>query len=154
MERGDIALLFSGIMCAFVVIEKLFGGGNKLANKFHEFSTKASEQITALRVEVFNKVELIDSNYRVGLDAITSNIHRMELGFMEMRAKLAEEYMRSESFHKATEELKRDFKDANREVKDDMKEGFDRVEKTLDALSQSVEAARKSSNQSNRRAHS
>lgn len=151
MERGDIALIFSGIMCAFLVFEKLFGGGSKLANKFHDLSTNTTNQVSLLRTEVFSKVESIDSMYRVGLDAIVANQHRAEIGFLELRAKLAEEYMRAENFHKAADELKRDFKDANREIKEDMKDGFEEVKRQLSEMAQAIEAARKSTNQSHRR---
>lgn len=144
MDNGTIALIFTAITCFAMLIEKIFGGGNKLANKFHDLEKQTTVEINALRESFHNKMSSIETNYRVSGEAVMSNIHSLREGLLQFRAQLAEDYMKSDNFDNATKELKRDFKDANKELKDDMKEGFDRVQKTLDDMASAIEAARKS----------
>lgn len=146
-----IAVAFSGITMFVMIGEKIFGGGNKLAGAFHKLETRTTEQINAVRNEFYLRTDEMSANYRVGVEAIKANIHELQIGLLEFRAKMAEDYMRRDSYHKATDEIKRDFKDANAEIKADMKDGFDRVEKTLGNLEQSIEAARRNGNNKNAR---
>lgn len=143
-----IALAVSIVVSLLGFGEKIFGGGNKLARAFAELDKKKTEEITLLRNEFYQRVETHDGNYRVGLDAITANIHAMQLGLLEFRAKMAEDYMRRDSYYKASEDLKRDFKEKHDDLKDDMNKGFSAVKEQLDTMAQAIEAGRKSTSRS------
>lgn len=123
--------------------EKLFGGGNKLAAKFAQLDKDKTAEVTALRLELLQKIETRDNNARVGFEAVTANMHIIKEALLENRAKMAEEYMRRDSYYKASEELKRDFKEKHDDLKDDMNKGFASVKDQLDAMAQAIEAGRK-----------
>lgn len=161
-----ITLAVSIISALYVVGEKLFGGGNKLAAKFGslelkhtqdiaaikekhaqdmaEIHNKHAEQLAQIRNEFYQRTETSDSNTRMGIQTITNNIHILEKGVLEFRAKMAEEYMRRESFYKAAGEITANFKELNSATRTEMHDSFARVEKTLDELAQSFEAVRRS----------
>lgn len=154
-----IALAITIIGNLAVLGEKLFGGGNKLANKFAALELKHvsdialieathTKELSTLRNEFMGRCELSDSNTRMGITTITNNIHLLEKGLLEFRAMMGENYMRRDSFYKAADEIKTNFKELNNATRDEMKSGFERVEKTLDELGQSIEANRKARNAS------
>lgn len=153
-----VAVAFGGITLAATLIKDIFGGGTKLANKFHSLETNTNTAMTAhkekfdaeimkVRTDFLMRSETYEGNSRVGLEAITASIHTLREAALEQRAKMAEEYMRRDSFYKATDELKRDMKEKNDELKNDMKDGFERVEKTLGDMAQAIELSRKTRNQ-------
>lgn len=144
MDHSTIAIIISVIVLLISLGKDLFGGGNKLASKFSGLKEETTAKITALRMEFVTSRETSDANSRIGMDAITANIHRMELGLLEFRAKMAEDYMRRDSYYKASEELKRDFKEKHDDLKEDVSRGFASVKDQLDAMAQSIEAGRKS----------
>lgn len=159
---------FSGLTLLGTFAKDIFGGSAKLANKFHDMkdATKLeidklketysveinnlkerySAETSRIRTDFLQRSETYESNARVGNEAVVSNIHALREGLLEFRAKMAEEYMRNEHYNKATDELKRDFKEQKEELKSDMKDGFERVEKTLGEMTQAIELARKSRN--------
>ncbi len=122
-HAATIALIFSGITLVVMVGEKLWGGGNKLAGMFAKLDKDTTAAIAAIKAELTQRVDTYEDNYRVGLDAIRANIHAMQIGLLEFRAKMAEEYM-----HKG------DYGVGVSEIKNDMKAGFDRIEKRLDRI--------------------
>lgn len=148
MDNSTIAIIFTGIGLAVMLAEKLFGGGNKLAAKFASLEKETTAEITTLRMEFVEKYDRNNSNSRVGFDAITANIHALQLGFSEFRAQMAENYMRRDSFYKATDELKKDFNEKHGDLKADVHRGFQDVKDQLDAMSQAIEAGRKSTSRS------
>jgi hypothetical protein len=118
-----IALVFSGITMLVMVGEKLFGGGNKLAAMFAKLDKETTAAIALIKSDLTLRVDNYEDNYRIGLDAIRANIHAMQIGLLEFRAKMAEEYM-----HKG------DYSVGVKEIKSDMREGFDRIEKRLERI--------------------
>lgn len=118
-----IAVCLSAITLIVMVGEKLFGGGNKLATMFAKLDKETTAAIASLRSDMATKVDNYEDNYRVGMAAITANIHAMQIGLLEFRAKMAEEYM-----HKG------DYGAGVKEIKTDMREGFDRIEKRLERI--------------------
>lgn len=133
-------------MAALGIAEKIWGGGNALAGKFATLKEDTTAQISTVRNDHQEKLDEYAQNTRVGVDSIRSNIHLLEKSILESRLELAQQlqlYMRRESFYKATDDLKRDFKDANTEIKSNMKDGFARIETTLGEMTQAIEAARK-----------
>jgi hypothetical protein len=120
---GIIAVSLSAITLLVMVGEKLFGGGNKLAAMFAKLDKETSADMAALRADLTKRVDDYESNYRVGLDAMRANIHAMQIGLLEFRAKMAEEYM-----HKG------DYGSGVNEIKSDMRSGFDRIEKRLERI--------------------
>lgn len=106
-----------------MVGEKLFGGGNRLAAMFAKLDKDTTAEMAKLRSELTQRVDVYEDNYRVGLEAIQANIHAMQIGLLEFRAKMAEEYM-----HKG------DYGAGVNEIKSDMRAGFARVEQRLERI--------------------
>lgn len=114
-----IAVSFSGVTLLVLVGEKLFGGGNALAAKFHKLDKETTAANTLLRTELLAKIELYEDNYKVGMDAITANIHALQMGLLEFRAKMAEQYVAKGGLD---------------DIKADMRRGFDDVGKRMSEL--------------------
>src|SRR4051812_16547665 len=108
-----ISLAVAVTMAVLGIAEKLWGGGNALASKFNKLERETSAAIAMVRNEYQIKLDTYAENTRVATASIISNIHLLEKGILEFRLLMAEQYMRRDSFYKATDELKRDFKDAN-----------------------------------------
>lgn len=131
------------LMALVLIAEKLFGGGNALASKFANLKEDTNTKITAIRTEFIELNNIHATNARVGFEAITANIHSLQLGFSDFRAMMAETYMRRESFYKAAERIELAFDKKNSELKVDMKDGFARLEKQIDDVTQIIEENRK-----------
>jgi hypothetical protein len=118
-----IAVSLSAITLLVMVGEKLFGGGNRLAAMFAKLDKEMTAEMAALRADLTKRVDEYESNYRVGVDAMKASIHAMQMGLLEFRAKMAEEYM-----HKG------DYGTGVNEIKNDMRAGFNRLEQRLDRI--------------------
>ena len=141
-----IAVCFAGLTFVANIVEKIFGGSAKLASNFHLLDKATTTQIQQLRDEFLSRVLSNSDNARVGFEAITSNIHMIQLGHAEFRAKMAEElnnYMKIRTFDDIKAELKREFNEKHNDLKADMHDGFDRLEKSVEAVSMAIESARK-----------
>lgn len=123
MTEGQIAILISGFMLVLVAAEKLFGGGNGLANRFSKLKEDTTKDISDLRRELTLRVDEYEDNYKVGLDAITSNIHALQLAALDFRAKMAEEYVRQGGLE---------------HIERRMSDGFAKVEKRMSELQDMV----------------
>lgn len=121
-----VAVSLSALTLIVMVGEKLFGGGNRLASMFAKLDKETTADMAALRAELTKRVDEYESNYRVGLDAMRASIHAMQIGLLEFRAKMAEEYM-----HKG------DYGTGVNEIKNDMRAGFTRLEQRLDRIEHS-----------------
>jgi hypothetical protein len=142
MDSSTIAIIFTGIGLVVMLVEKIFGGGNKLASAFSSLKESTTKEITDLRLEFLQKIELRDNNARVGFEAVTANMHIIKEALLENRAQVAENYMRRDSYYKASDELKRDFKEKHDDLKDDMNKGFAALKDQLDAMAQAIELGR------------
>jgi hypothetical protein len=109
-----------------IVGEKLWGGGNRLAAMFAKLDKETTAEIADMKAKLTERVDAYEDNYRVGLEAMRANIHAMQIGLLEFRAKMAEEYM-----HKG------DYGAGVKEIKTDMHEGFKRLEARLDRIEHS-----------------
>lgn len=121
-----IAVVFSGLSLFVIVAEKLWGGGNALAAKFHLLDKETTAAIASVRTELSNRVEECEKVATVGFDSIKSNIHAMQLGLLEFRAKIAEElhlYIRKDDYNAGLDSMRRD-----------MRDGFQRVDTQLGQL--------------------
>jgi hypothetical protein len=127
METSYIAIAVSILTLLVIVVEKVFGGGNALASKFAKLDKSTDERITALRLELSTKVDEYEDNYAVGLDTIKANIHAMQIGLLEFRAKMAEEYMRKPDHNLWVVDFRRE-----------LHEGFEQVEKRLERMENSM----------------
>lgn len=114
-----------------MVGEKLFGGGNRLAAMFAKLDKDTTAAIGDLRTELTRRVDEYEDNYRVGLDAMRASIHALQMGVLEFRAKMAEEYL-----------PKGDHGEGVREIKNDMREGFGRLEQRLERIERAERAER------------
>jgi hypothetical protein len=141
-----IAVIFAGLTFVTNIVEKIFGGSTRLAQSFHSLDVKTTAAIQSLRDEILNRVSSTSDNARVGYEAITANIHSLQLAHLEFRAKIAEQfqdYMKISTFDDIKAELKREFNEKHNDLKADMHEGFERLEKSVEAVSMSIESARK-----------
>ncbi|WP_445488563.1 hypothetical protein [Rhodopseudomonas sp. RCAM05734] len=123
---ATIAVCLSAITLVVMVGEKLFGGGNRLAAMFAKLDKETTAAIAQMRTDMTQRVDVYEDNYRIGLDAIQANIHAMQIGLLEFRAKMAEEYM-----HKG------DYGAGVKEIKVDMRESFARIEHRLERIERS-----------------
>lgn len=106
-----IAIVFSGVTLLVLVGEKLFGGGNALAAKFHTLDKETTAAIAAVRTELNNKIDEYEGVSTVGFEAIKNNIHAMQLGLLEFRAKMSEDlhsYIRKDDYNTGVSDIKRD----------------------------------------------
>lgn len=111
MIESYIAIAFSGITLLVLVGEKMFGGGNALAAKFHLLDKEVSAAIAAVRAELNNKIDEYEGVSTVGFETIKNNIHAMQIGLLEFRAKIAEElhaYIRKDDYNAGISDVKRD----------------------------------------------
>lgn len=117
---------------AFVMIKLVWGG-----------ATAHHEGIASVRSDLVSRIELQSSNIGNVVSNIGDRIHQLEIKAMEFRAIAAETYMRRDAYHKATDEFKRDVKEAHDDLKVEMHAGFSRLEEQINAVSQSIEENRK-----------
>ncbi len=114
-----IAIAFSGVTLLILVAEKLFGGGNALAEKFHSLDRETRLAIADVRRELSTKADEYEKISTVGFDAIRANIHAMQIGLLEFRAKIAEElhlYIRKDDYNAGISDVKRDVQNGFRSV--------------------------------------
>ena len=134
MESSNVAIIaviISAVTMLVMVGEKLFGGGNRLAAMFAKLDKETTQAIDKLRTDLTGRVDEYEDNYRVGLEAMRANIHAMQIGLLEFRAKMAEEYL-----------PKGDHGEGVREIKNDMRAGFSRLEQRLERIER-IERAEK-----------
>jgi len=122
-----LAVCFAGLALVVQVAEKIFGGGNALAAKFHRLDKETSAALAALEARVMTKIDEYEDNYVVGAEAIRSNIHALQLGLLEFRAKMAEEYVAKGGLD---------------DIKQDMRRGFEAVDKRMGELQDMIMWAR------------
>lgn len=117
-----IATIVSVLSLLVVVGDKLFGGGTALANKFHALDREVSTAIIALersqsaalekvRNDVNNRIDEYEKVGTLGFDAIKANIHAMQIGLLEFRAKMSEDlhhYIRKDDYNAGVAGVERD----------------------------------------------
>lgn len=135
--------LLTAALQAGTLFKLVWGGGAQHQSQFATLEKACSESLIAVRNELALKIENQSSNVGNVVANISDRIHGLELKAMEARALAAETYMRRDSYHKATDEFKRDVRDSHAGLKRDMESGFERLEGQLDAVSQSIEAGRR-----------
>jgi hypothetical protein len=113
-----IALGVSVLTLLLLTGKEIFGGGNALAAKFAELDKSTTTEISKLRVELTARVDNYEDNYGVGLDAIKSSIHAMQLGLLEFRAKMAEDYMHKDDYAAGITDVKSQLRDSFKKVED------------------------------------
>ena len=156
-----IAVIISAIAVLYGVLKDVFGAGNSLATKFSSFKEETKKDISEYRLSLENRLSAmtnaqmqmrLDFNanvsealntQKIGFDAVTANIHELQTGLLKFRAEMAENYMRRDSYYKAADEVKKDFKERTDDIRRDMAENFKRVEKQLDDMTQVIEANRR-----------
>ncbi len=140
MTAAEIGMLAGmGLQCVglAVVLIKLVWGG----------ASAHYEGIAVVRNDLIARIELQSTNVGNVVANIGDRIHQLELKTMEFRAIAAETYMRRDAYHKATDEFKRDVRDAHDDLKTEMHAGFTRLEEQIGAVSASIEENRKAQRQ-------
>ena len=114
-----VAILISGLTLVILVVEKVFGGGNALANKFHQLDKEIRTAVTEVRIELANKVDNYENQAVTGFETTRANIHAMQLALLEFRARISEDlhtYMKKDDYNQGIAELKRDLQAGFRSV--------------------------------------
>jgi hypothetical protein len=114
-----IAIIFSGVTLLILVGEKLFGGGNALANKFHALEKDTTTAVAAVRQELSARIDEYEKVATVGFDSFRANMHAMQLGLLESRAKMAEDlhvYIRKDDYNQGISDVKREVHNGFRSV--------------------------------------
>lgn len=138
------AALGVNTLSLLVVLGKLVWGGSQgLQAQFALLKETCADSVTLCRNDLLAKLELQSTNVGNVIANVGNRIHDLELKAMEARALAAETYMRRDSYHKATDDFKRDVRDANTELKKEMHAGFDELKDQIGAVSMSIEANRK-----------
>ncbi len=118
-----IAIAISALTLIVLVAEKLWGGGNALAAKFHRLDKETTTAIASVRNELATKIDEYEGAATLGFEAVRANIHAMQIGLLEFRAKIAEDlhaYIRKDDYNAGVSDVKRD-----------MQVGFARVDERL-----------------------
>lgn len=118
-----VAIFISAITLVVLVAEKLFGGGNALANKFHQLERETNTNLTEVRKELLSKVENYESQSSVGFEAMRSGVTEMRMALLEFRATVSENlhmYIRKDDYNTGIGDIKRDMADGFRSMGDRM----------------------------------
>lgn len=132
---------------AGLLVKLVWGSASSHHGQLSLLEKACGEGLTACRNEFLAKLEQQSTNIGNVVANISDRIHGVELKAMEARAIAAETYMRRDSYHKATDEFKRDVRDAHTELKQEMHAGFDEVKEQIGAVSMSIEENRKAQRQ-------
>lgn len=144
LEQGILlaGFIISTILSAGTMFKLIWGGAASHQSQFNALDKACEQSVLAVRNEMLAKFEGQSVNIGNVVANIGNRIHDLELQAANARATAAETYMRRDSYHKATDEFKRDVRDAHADLKQDMDAGFDKIERQLDAMSQAIEAGR------------
>ncbi|MGZ5988117.1 MAG: hypothetical protein ACXWLZ_03595 [Rhizomicrobium sp.] len=115
MDSNTIAILalcLSGILFAFNVFDRIWGGGSKAATAQAAIKEYVNTAIAELRKDVFLRHDTSEGNVGQSLVALKDMAHQMQLDAVTFRAMSAETYMRRDSYYKAMSELKADVNSA------------------------------------------
>lgn len=122
MTAGEIVTaIVSGLALMIVIIEKLWGGGNALAAKFHKLDKETSAAVAALETKVMLRIDNYQGNAGVGFEATKNSIHEMQKALLEFRAKIAEDlhlYIRKDDYNAGIGDIKRDVQNGFRGVEE------------------------------------
>lgn len=114
-----IAILISALTLVVLVAEKLFGGGNALAARFHRLDKDVTDAIAEVRKELTAKIDEYEDNAGVGFETIKNNIHEMQIGLLKFRAEISESlhlYIRKDDYNAGLQGIKRDVLNGFRSV--------------------------------------
>lgn len=106
-----VAVGVSLLTFLLVAAEKIFGGGNALANKFHVLDKDTTAAISEVRRELHLRLDEYEGTCRVGFEAVKNNIHAMQTGLLEFRASMSESlhsYIRKDDYNAGLGDIKRD----------------------------------------------
>lgn len=138
-----VGLGLNTVGLAIVLFKLVWGSAASHHLQFATIKESCANGIMAARNELMAKMELQSSNIGNVIANVGDRIHQLELKAMEFRAIAAETYMRRDSYHKATDEFKRDVRDAHDDLRDQMLAGFQELKAHIGAVSMSIEENRK-----------
>lgn len=124
MDLGPyVAIIISALTLVVLVVEKVFGGGNALAGKFHTLERDTNDRIAGVEREIRQQVMEYEKLSTVGFEATRNAITEIRVGLLELRAHTSESlhaYIRKDDYHAGINDVKRD-----------MRDGFDRMDNRL-----------------------
>lgn len=138
-----VGLAINTVGLAVVLFKMVWGGAASHQSQFNMLEKACSESLAAVKNELLIRLETQSTNIGNVTANIGNRIHDIELKAMEARAVAAETYMRRDSYHKATDEFKRDVRDAHDDLKEQMQASFRELKDQIDTVSQSIEAGRR-----------
>lgn len=129
MDYGFVAICISGVLFAFQVFDRIWGGGSRSATSQSTMKDYINLEVAQLRKDVFLKHDTSEGNVGNAIQALKDLAHRAQLEAMEFRAISAETYMRRDSYYKAMGELKADVNQA-----------FEKLDKRLERMEGAMNA--------------
>lgn len=118
-----IAVGMSALTLIILVVEKVFGGGNALANKFHALEKDTVTAISELRKEMDGRVDNYVQQSTVGFESMKSGIVEMKMALLEFRATVSENlhsYIRKDEYNSGIGEIKTDVQNGFRSMENRM----------------------------------
>ncbi len=140
-------LFVSTMVSLATVVKVLWGSGASYQAQFNILENAVSEKVIAARNDMLVKLEIQSTNIGNVTANISDRIHQLEIKAMEARAVAAETYMRRDSYHKATDDFKRDIKEAHEDLKQEMDVRFAELKEQVGAVSMSIEENRRARRQ-------
>ena len=140
-------LFVSTIVSLITVIKVLWGSAASYQSQLSLLKETCDESATSVRNDLLARLELQTANIGNVTSNISDRIHGIEIKTMEFRAIAAETYMRRDAYHKATDEFKRDVRDAHDDLRAQMQAGFAEVKEQIGAVSMSIEENRRARRQ-------
>ena len=114
-----VALGVSVLTLVILIAEKIFGGGNALANKFHTLEKETNTAISDLRKEIDVRMDNYVQQSTVGFEAMRSGIAEMKMALLEFRATVSENlhsYIRKDEYSAGIGDVKRDVQNGFRSM--------------------------------------
>lgn len=131
-------LIVQGLGLGIVLFKLVWGTGTNLQIQFAGVTKDFFEKQIRQEETWAGKFDAHAHNFGNVVANINDRLHQIELAAMKARADVAETYMRRESYHQASAELKRDVQTAHADLKKEVHDGFQKLETQVDELTKRV----------------
>jgi hypothetical protein len=133
-----VGLVVNTLGLGTVLFKLIWGHGANQQLQYNTMTREFFERNSRLKDEWADRFDTHQSAFQGVVQNLNDRIHQIELAAMEFRATSAETYMRRDSYHRATEEFKRDVQVAHNDLKKDMHGGFQKLEAQMDDIAKTV----------------
>jgi len=122
METGTAAILISGALLAWNIIQTVYGGGWNLSSRLSNMEKSLRVAIDHSKSETQKRMDEMEKRFGEVGSALRQKIHEIELH-------IEKNYMRRESFYAA-----------NNDSKQAVQEGFRQINKRLDRMEEKIDS--------------